>query len=104
MLASDSKFGVINLFSGGQRARKSESMIVTFGAIIVPRPIFIVFDLATIEVPFKPTESSMIIFAEADKVFNTIGENKEDEAVLLVEETKVTPLPMTIWLRGDLTR
>ncbi len=71
-------------------------MIVTFGAIIVPRPIIIVFDLATIEVPFKPTASSMIIFAVADKVFNTIGEYREDEVDLLVEETKDTSLPMTI--------
>ena len=41
-----------------------ESIITTFGAIIVLLPIKIRLDLATMEVPFKPQLFPMIIWAE----------------------------------------
>jgi len=66
--SSSSKLGVVQRVSAGHGAWKDETTMVTFGASSTPWPIRMICERAVIEVPFKPTPSSIMTLVLGERV------------------------------------
>nr|WP_292426069.1 hypothetical protein [Methanoregula sp.] len=76
--------GIIPSLIGGHGLWKSLSIMMTFGAIMVPDPMVIALPRDVIEVPFSPTSSPISIFEPVENVLSLTG-NARAEAVDLRE-------------------
>ncbi len=63
--------------------------------MIVLAPIRIVFDRLVIEVPFRPTRSSIMILEDSEKVLNRTGWSSAAAELRQEDEISCTRLPTT---------